>query len=167
MSHFDIIVLFLLHPCYKSLDIMKYRIGVLFFIITCLLSGTLIYAFARPGTIYLNQWLDHIVGDNFQQYLSAMISGFDIPGWIIYSLPDALWMMALITLILFIWDFKINSKSIPWIFSAFITGILIEIFQVFHLIRGTFDRNDLLFMIVAACIPLSFTLKNQVKCKTM
>ncbi|MBK8355374.1 MAG: hypothetical protein IPL13_08370 [Saprospiraceae bacterium] len=117
------------------------------------LIRTLIYAFARPGTIYLNQWLDQIVGDNFQQNLSAMISGFEIPGWIIYSLPDALWMMALITLILFIWDFKLNVRSIPWIVSAIITGIPFEIFQGFHLIRGTFDRNDLLYDYLPPVVP--------------
>ena len=160
-------MLFLLHPCYKSLDIMKYRIGVLFFIITCLLSGTIIYAFARPGTIYLNQCLDQIFGDNFHQNLSSMISGFDIPGWIIYSLPDALWMMALITLILFIWDFKLNVRSIPWIVSAILTGLTLEIFQGFHLIRGTFDINDLILIVIAAICPLSFTFIKQFTCKTM
>jgi len=96
-----------------------------------------------------------------------MISGFDIPGWIIYSLPDALWMMALITLILFIWDFKLNVRSIPWIVSAILTGLTLEIFQGFHLIRGTFDINDLILIVIAAICPLSFTFIKQFTCKTI
>lgn len=146
---------------------MKYRVRVLLFIIFCLFIGALIYAITRPDNIYLNRWIDLISDGSIRRGLLSLISVTNLPNWIIYSLPDALWMLGLVTLVLLIWDFKINSRSIPWIILAILTGIFYEIFQAFRLVKGTFDIIDIGVMIVAALIPLSLTYLKQFSCKTL
>ncbi|MBK9980885.1 MAG: hypothetical protein IPP15_00430 [Saprospiraceae bacterium] len=80
-----------------------------------------------------------------------------IPQWIIYSLPGALWMLALMLCVMMIWDFKLDSRSLPWIIGAFCVGLLFEIGQGMHCIKGTFDVIDLLFILIGASIPVLFT----------
>jgi len=100
-----------------------------------------------------------------KDFLQSLFSRISIPSWVIYSLPDALWMLALTLVVMMIWDFKLNRHSIPWIGGAFCAGILFEVGQSFHMIRGTFDFIDLISISIGALIPVSFTLLNMRLCK--
>jgi len=82
-----------------------------------------------------------------------------LPNWFIYSLPDALWMFALILLIVTIWNFTLSKPCIIWIIISFLTGILFEILQKPKFIIGTFDYIDLIFIIVASIFPILLTFK--------
>lgn len=145
---------------------MKNRSAAALFILLCLISGSLIYAITRPDSIYLNQWLGHIDDGKVLDYFQSLVLNSQLPQWIIYSVPDVLWMMALITTILFIWNFKLDRRSIRWIIIGFAVGLMFEIFQGFHLIRGTFDVNDLILMLIAGLIPIAFVKLNSYSWKT-
>ncbi len=82
-----------------------------------------------------------------------------LPNWVIYSLPDALWMFALILLVVTIWNFTLSKSCIIWIIISFLTGILFEILQKPRFIKGTFDYIDLIFIIVASIFPILLTFK--------
>lgn len=145
---------------------MKNRSVVMLFILLSLTGGVLIYAVTRSESIYLNQWLGYIGNGKLLHSFQSLLLNSQPPQWIIYSLPDALWMLALVMLILMIWDFKLHNKSIPWVVIAVLTGILYEVFQGFHLIRGTFDVGDLILMVIGALLPLSFIMLKIRACKT-
>jgi len=145
---------------------MKTRSLVLLFIFMLLTGGVLIYSVTRSESIYLNQWLAHIANGKVNLFLQGLFQNAQIPQWIIYSLPDALWMLALTLVMLLIWDFRLHKKSIPWIASAIVAGILFEIAQGFHIVRGTFDIVDLMFILVAAFIPISITMLKLNSCET-
>ncbi len=66
-----------------------------------------------------------------------------MPKWVIYSLPDGLWMFSCTSLILNVWNNRLNKQSIVWIISMPAIAILSEFLQLFHLIRGTFDILDI------------------------
>ncbi len=136
---------------------MKNRSVVLLSIILSLAIGVFIYGITRTESIYLNQWLGQVGNGKVLDVLQGLVQNSQIPDWIIYSLPDALWMLALSWVILLIWDFKINSRSIPWISFAILFGGLLETLQGFHFVPGTFDMRDLLFMFIGAVLPVSFT----------
>ncbi len=87
------------------------------------------------------------------------VKSIKIPEWIIYSLPDALWLISLNFIILIFWKFKINKHSIIWIIINTIIGLYSEIGQYLKIIPGTFDKIDLLLLIIAIIIPFFF-LKN-------
>ena len=144
---------------------MKGNTKVLLLVFSVLCFGLLIYATTRTESLYLNQWLGHVVGNSLKDFLQNLFSLISIPSWMIYSLPDALWMLALILVVMMIWDFKLNRRSIPWIAGAFCAGILFEVGQSFHLISGTFDFIDLISISIGALIPVFFTLLNMRLCK--
>ncbi len=135
---------------------MKHRYAVLFLIPAFLLAGVFIYSSQRSSDIYLNQWLANIGDGRFFAFLQSL--DLSLPGWVVYSLPDGLWMLALITLILLIWDFKLDRKSLPWISMAIVTGICFELFQGLHWIRGSFDILDLILVLSVGLIPVFFLL---------
>ncbi len=134
---------------------MKNRIVVLFLIVIILSAGIFIYAITRSESIYLNQWMAELGNGKVLYFFQALVQNVHIPHWIIYSLPDALWMLALTMLILLIWDFKLHRKSILWIAMAIMVGILFEISQRLHIVHGTFDVIDLILMMMAALLPVS------------
>ena len=146
-------------------SLMKIHTKALLLVFTVLCFGVLIYATTRTEALYLNQWIANIGGESLKYFLQNLFSRISIPYWIIYSLPDALWMLALTLVVLMIWDFKLNRRSIPWIAGAFCVGILFEVGQGFHLVGGTFDFIDLISIGIGALIPVSFTLINMRLCK--
>jgi hypothetical protein len=85
--------------------------------------------------------------------------GLNIPGWLVHSLPDALWMFAFCLLILVIWDFKLHKNGKFWIIVALLVGILFEVLQVVQITPGTFDWMDLFLITIAALLSLLFTIE--------
>ena len=148
------IIAYLLIP--KVFLFMIQRSVVVLSIMLCLLGGVLIYAITRSESIYLNQWLGHIDDGKVLHFFQSLVLNSHIPQGIIYSLPDALWMLALITTILCIWNFKLHRRSIRWIIIGLAAGLMFEILQAFHFIRGTFDIIDLIWMLIAGFIPIAF-----------
>ncbi len=117
--------------------------------------GGLIYLTFRVDTLKMFTWLDKIGIPSFFNFLrkNEFLQSLNIPNWVKYSLPDALWIFSFTYLMLLIWQFKITWSNALWIFIAPITGLYIEIGQLFKIIPGTFDIVDLLFMIIALTIP--------------
>ena len=144
---------------------MNNRWVIVILILTSLLSGSFIYFITRSDSIYVNQWLNSIDHGNVLRTFQGLILNTQLPGWIIYSLPNGLWMLALILTIMTIWNFKVNVRSIPWIILSVASGLLFEIFQGFQLIRGTFDIKDLFWIFVAAILPLSLIILKLRSCK--
>ena len=145
---------------------MKHSILVLLIVLSVLCFGVLIYATTRTEALYLNQWTSLLSGNTLKPFFQPFITYLSFPGWIIYSLPDGLWMLALMMLMMMIWNFKFNHKSLPWLACAFFTGILFETFQGLQWISGTFDINDIYCLCLGAFIPISFTLLKSRVCKT-
>lgn len=96
------------------------------------------------------------------KHLIYLIQYFKISKIIIYSLPDGLWAFALINLILIIWKYSINRYSFLWLLIAVFISLIFELAQLAGYVKGTFDYNDLLFIIIA--IISSFILnRKQIK----
>jgi hypothetical protein len=68
--------------------------------------------------------------------------------YIVFSLPDGLWLFAFTNLVFQIWERKINNKSFIWIFFIPVIAVLSEILQYTRQINGTFDLIDILTYIL-------------------
>ena len=145
---------------------MKHRIVVLFFIIMCLSMGVIIYFLTRSEHIYLNQWIGPLRDTSFYLFLQTLVHNLNLPYWVVYSLPDALWMMALIMIVLMIWEFKLDTRSIFWVALSTLVGVLLEISQAIHVLPGTYDNTDLIFIFIGALIPISISILKLHTCKT-
>jgi hypothetical protein len=78
-----------------------------------------------------------------------------LPGWFSYSLPDALWCYACVSLALVCW------RDGPRFFRAFWLGVALtlslgfELGQALQIIPGTFCALDVVFSLAAAALALS------------
>ncbi len=124
-----------------------------------LLVGVLIYITFRSGHCSpIMQGIVDVAGGRIASLVYLFI-GEEPRQWLIYSLPDSLWMFAFCTSILIIWSFEISKFCWFWISVALAMGMLLEILQYPGYIPGTFDSSDLLVMLGAAGLAFLFTIK--------
>ena len=85
-----------------------------------------------------------------------------LPFWFIYSLPNALWLSSGIIAFNEVWKNNFKTK-IFWIslFSLFAIGS--ELAQVINLVPGTFDFQDLWFMLVFGFLSVFYIKLSQKK----
>jgi len=118
--------------------------------------GTSIYLFARPKECLVLSLLDFLgLGKEISLIRATTIPmSKSIPNWLIFSLPDGLWVLSYTCLILYIWNFNLNRKNIFWFVLLPILALGSEIMQSFHIISGTFDYFDIAAYIVGFLVPL-------------
>jgi hypothetical protein len=121
-----------------------------------LLAGSLIYLFFRPESIAIFKLINIHASDSFISEIKDFTLKYKylIPEWSIYSLPAGLWMFSCTTLILFIWDNKINIKNIFWLIILPVISVYIEIGQYLNLNSGTFDIVDFVFYLIGTALSL-------------
>lgn len=127
----------------------SHRIAALSIPIT-LGMGALIYLVSRTNDIYLNQ---AIALSGTRNLLQPFLSFVHMPHWMIYSLPDGLWMFSLTMIMLYIWNFKLTRQSFPWLLTSLCCGIGFELLQKFHYVFGTFDFLDLVTILIGIPCP--------------
>jgi hypothetical protein len=135
-----------------------------------LLVGGLIYILFRTSTLKMFSWYETIGLGELTNVMRKMTFQFSdkIPEWILFSLPDGLWIFSYVSLMLFIWQNSVSIKNIFWISIIPILAIGSELGQLFGLVIGTFDIADLLFYIFGMTLPFilftkSINLKLQLK----
>lgn len=133
-----------------------------------LLLGGLIYILFRSNTLYINNWLlNHNLGFDLQIIRTYTLpTRAYLPEWLIYSFPDALWMLSLSTLIHTIWKDEPTKSLIIWSLITPIIALSWEIAQGLKLIKGTFDWVDILFYGLVT-ITIYFNLKTTKDEKTI
>lgn len=120
-------------------------------------SGWLFYILFRPEYLTVNRWvLTSQFGSIFK---TIRIQTFQIletvPKWIIYSLPDALWLMSFGLILQMIWKNETKRTRMIWTIFPCIVAALMELFQATHFINGTFDLVDLLFYFLTTLLLIN------------
>ncbi len=128
--------------------------NILLHVMLPLLIGGGIYIGFRSESLLLFQWIEHLGGIHLVTELRALTTEISLPNWVIYSLPDALWLYAFTYSILLIWEKQMHQISLGWLAIVFILGIGNELGQFYGIIPGTFDPIDLGLSILALFIPL-------------
>lgn len=111
-----------------------------------ILIGGFIYLFFRPHTLKMFVWLRII---NCEQIFQLKDYNQDLKfiEFLIFSLPNGLWILSFLIIIGLIWG-KYHIFFI--IYSSFFTGIsiLFEFLQKVEFIPGTFDIADILVLLI-------------------
>lgn len=122
-----------------------------------IIVGGLIYLSFRHTTLNMFKWFELMS-------LSYMINELRetlypirpfLPEWIIYSLPDGLWVYSFSSSFIIIWheDFAMAK---PWLIIPLFLGAFAEIFQYFGILPGTFDLIDFFVCIIASILSIYF-----------
>ncbi len=114
-----------------------------------LLVGGALYLFLRPSGLLLHKVAADLgLGEQIRQG-RLFFSGFQLPEWMLFSLPAALWAAAYILVTDAILAQRPPLRRLA--VAAFIPalGMASELMQALHLLPGTFDVADL----VAYAVP--------------
>ena len=130
--------------------------------------GGCIYLFFRSDTLLMFDWFEKLLPSKSLEAIRTYTLPIkkDLPGWVIFSLPDGLWNLSYVCLMFSVWEGAINTKSIQWALLIPTIGILSELFQLINIVPGTFDILDMMFYFCGFLLPFFLILKNN-KSKTI
>ena len=139
----------------KPIKFIDLRRNLFFISFLTLLCGTLIYLLFRVSTLKVFSWLNFLGIDfiNSNVRKNSIKYAPKIPEWLIFSLPDGIWIFSYVVLMISIWNFKVNRQSIFWLTIIPLIAIFSEIFQIFGIVSGTFDIVDLSFYLLGFVLP--------------
>lgn len=142
----------------RIINLNKKRIREFFkqlvIVLVPLLLGTIIYVFYRKPTFNLINWSD------LNEVLKDLNVRTNLPKWIIYNLPDGLWVFSFTYLVLFIYKFKFSKKTLFFtLFVPIMISLISEIGQYFRFMQGTFDLLDVLFYFIGFLLPILLNFK--------
>ena len=125
------------------------------FLLTLLLGG-FIYISFRSDTLIMFNWFNELKLNTLIIGLREYTIPFKnyLPQWVIFSLPDGLWIFSSTSIMLLLWNNKLNIKTIIWILLIPLYAFSIEILQLCQLYPGTFDIIDIILYISGIVTPL-------------
>lgn len=126
------------------------HLGIVSF--SSLAVGGLIYLFWRTDDLLMFQWAKYLNAYDriLEVRLMAEIYRQHFPDWVLFSLPNGLWMFSYSCLLGLIWGNKDCLNFLKWLLPVLIGFILIEAGQSVHVVPGTFDMLDVLLYIAGA-----------------
>lgn len=129
-----------------------YKIITICLAFMCVLMCGMMYISFRPDTLKMFHWFK-VFG--LLDYLEDLQHNpARVPAWMLYNLPDGIWLFAYSILIGCIWNFKIRDC---WMFILVMPFICIphEFLQGLGVMHGTYDPQDVLAYLMA--ITAGFT----------
>lgn len=125
-----------------------------FLILISLFTGLMLYLGCRSTHTPVYH-LSIMLGLEYPIHLFRNImQSIHLADWVVYSLPDGLWMYSFVLSVLSIWNFKIDQSSRLWLYTAICVGLGFEGMQGFVKGLGVFDWHDLIFMIIGAVLAI-------------
>ena len=125
---------------------MWYKVVTILFAFLCVFFCGLLYISFRPDTLNMFHWLQQM---GVLDYIDELKHNPDrVPMWMLYNLPDGVWLFAYSILIGCIWNYKLRDC---WMFILVMPCICIphEFFQGLGIMHGTYDANDVLAYLIA------------------
>jgi hypothetical protein len=114
-------------------------------------AGAAIYLLFRTPHLLVFSWTG-AVGMNGMlesaRYAASPVAAA-MPGWLLYSAPDGLWVYALTAAMLAVWRGDPSPGRHPWIAAGLVLGAGGELGQLAGAVPGTFDLVDLLLSFAA------------------
>ncbi len=132
---------------------LRAYIVIFLFVFSCL-----VYLIYRENII-LYEWIEKPILNNLQS--------INLPNWVLYNLPDAVWVMTLLYCLIYIWDFKLKRANSLWIILPIFIAFSIEFGQKYNWLNGTYDKIDLVFILIGSSIPLFDLIKTHYHEKTI
>ena len=112
----------------------------------CVFMCGMMYITFRPDTLKMFHWFKMF---GLLDYLEELQHNpARVPMWLLYNLPDGMWLFAYSILIGCIWNFKIRDC---WMFILVMPSICIphEFLQGLGIMHGTYDPSDVLAYVLA------------------
>ena len=122
--------------------------------------GVLLYLFYRPLTLKYIDWLDNIIPVEVIRNLQHSVypSRDYLSNFLIFSLPDGLWVFSYVSFMRAIWFESSNRIRFVWFALIPVIAIGSEMIQKLGILQGTYDLYDALAYLFCAFLPFTFAL---------
>jgi hypothetical protein len=124
-----------------------------------IIVGGLVYICWRDPALLMFKWFRALGVEPLvlQLRVAAAATEPGLPRWLIYSLPDGLWVYAFTAFMAHAWS---ESPSSPvktfWLSLGVVLGAGSELGQLVHIVPGTFDWIDFICYVSAGALSLFF-----------
>lgn len=109
----------------------------------CLLAALFLYLFYRNGDTVVNRIAAELFSDGeFGKVKTAVQAALQLPNWMIFALPEALWVYSVVLLSKNLF-FTIGRYSVKCIYIPLLFAYVWELFQLTGITKGRFDFLDL------------------------
>ena len=128
-------------------------------VILPLLVGCFIYVCWRDFDLPMFRWFELVGMGPLVHQLRIFTAPLQVrlPFWFQFSLPDAMWVYALTAFMALVWKGTTSWVRVFWMSMGLLLGAGSELGQLAGVVPGTFDPNDFVLCVFAACLALVFT----------
>lgn len=123
----------------------RYRLFTLLLSLLSLFIGGCLYLMYRSDSLVMFEWCKTL---GIYDMVLNLRPEKKLGGWVVYSLPDGLWLFSYILLMGSIWRFNLK-RSLYASSPLVVIALGSELLQIPGWIPGTFDVVDLLCYLVA------------------
>ena len=111
-----------------------------------LASGGMVYVAFRPSNLLLIVVLKALGAGDALDALKSSLQGLEVPDFVVYSLPAALWSAAYILAMEALWHGRGVSLGfrMVWVSLVPVMGVVSELMQAYGMLPGVFDWMDLM-----------------------
>ena len=122
----------------------------------CMSLGGGIYILFRDDSLILFQWARHLGMFPLVQWSRTLVEGVEPSNWMLYSLPDGLWLLSLMVFLSAVWNFEQSRRCAFYLALAPLMALAYEGGQALGCLSGTFDIWDVFAYLSATFIGFSF-----------
>lgn len=116
--------------------------------------GAAVYLLWRSPRLLVFRWMEAASLDGIVAAARLWAAGTRPPGWLLFSLPDALWVYAFTACMALIWRGRPPRQAAFWIALGPLLSVGSELAQLAGALPGTFDPADLWLSAAASALPL-------------
>ena len=119
--------------------------------------GAAVYLLFRTTSLLVFEWLRSIGLLETTLAVRGLVAGINPPEWLLYCLPDGLWVYAVTSWMILIWK---RNPPLPWLFVGVALGVGGELGQAVAIVPGTYQHLDMVFYVagfLGACFQLEYS----------
>lgn len=135
------------------------NISQLLFAVLLILIGGSIYVLFRTDTLRLFHWIFSLGLSDDVNAMREMCSGVSLPDFVLYSLPDCLWLTSYLFIVNAVVPKTDKRTFVFWLCVLPVAAVIHECLQGLRVISGVFDISDLLCYLIPFSIFLFINLK--------
>ena len=134
--------------------VLKIFVGLFFLIL-----GSYLYLKFRSETLLMFKWAENFGLNFIVSSLRGSSSVLNSPQlkYVIFSAPYGMWVISFCCFIGAIWHNDSSVSAMIWRLLVPAIAIISELFQFVGLLQGTYDKNDLLVLIVSTIMGIIFS----------
>jgi hypothetical protein len=119
-----------------------------------MLVGGSAYLLWREESLLMFKWFSDVgMSPTIESLRSAALPlRSSLPGWSLYSLPEALWLLSGLLLLDVVWGIDKRHGYLFWTLCLATMAVGSELGQLLDIVPGRFDPIDLLLMLLSCVI---------------